>query len=344
MTINRIAIRYQDRIGIAFDTDALGVYDYEVSTQGRSFRPPRDRGQDLFAVRSWLRGEGFHLHHTDCRSGHGTIIPARFTEHWYLNPPEPEPDPVTGFSTGIRHNLDSGVWAVYDLADPDTVLATTTTEAEAKWNQIRLHDKDLWHLASTLADTHPVLKPRILLDACQIVVAGGVQAVEGLTYMVQDDVFAGRTHRVQLDPDPLKWSCLVYSDKDPNQAGNLCLLLSGNGSAPVLPHGRKRCHHETAAWLHRELCRRRAAAERNGPATKKAPAEVTAGAAVDSTPDLPEPASATHHSYDTTGPVPLQSRRIAASYADGRPARYSDGTVVRYTAGGKPVDIPPSSW
>ena len=40
--ITRIALRFESRLGIIHDDDALGIWDFDVSVQGRSFRPHRN--------------------------------------------------------------------------------------------------------------------------------------------------------------------------------------------------------------------------------------------------------------------------------------------------------------
>lgn len=130
LKFNRIELRFELRLGIVRDDDALGVYDYEGSTQGRGFRSNRG-SDDLFAARGWLQGEGFTLTETKKKPiGRGQWGSNQWVEHWSLYPqPEPPPEPPR-FRTIIQYDRRMHCYAIIDGID---ALAHAPTSKDAYW-------------------------------------------------------------------------------------------------------------------------------------------------------------------------------------------------------------------
>jgi hypothetical protein len=86
MLVSRIAIRYRSFTRLVRDEETLGFFDYEVSTQGRPYRLPKDPAEDLFATRTWLQTSGFRLTDTERNGGRSNIESATYIERWHLWP------------------------------------------------------------------------------------------------------------------------------------------------------------------------------------------------------------------------------------------------------------------
>lgn len=192
-------------------------------------------------------------------------------------------------------------------------------------------------LAAKVTDAYPEMKSRVG-RAVALVLKGNVTANHRpYTYHVKPIDNPARTYRVHIPPDRTQWACTLIQDPDSGHTHLECPDIEH--AAPFLKHG-KRCKHMMAAWLKRQLDKKRDASPvyetSHGAAAAPRPAPT----------DAKEPHSPPN---STTTPPPASNpspshRRLVARYADGRPARYSDGTIVRYSAGGAAVEIPPSCW
>ena len=309
MKLTRVSLRFEDRYGIIDDMDAMGIYKFEVSTQGKPFRPNRG-GDDLYSARFDLRTSGFTLQETEEIPGHGRVHPSVWTEHWALRP-APKPKPKVGFKTRIELNRHHNVYQVFDIDDYiDCVpLGSSPSPIGAAWIQLEHEYPALAGLAHEITGTFPEMESRAI-KAGQLVACGHVSPGRAPhVYHVNSQTNPELSYLVKIPPtDTTAWDCPCEDIK--------------NG-APDLPNGR-RCKHMAAAWMHARLG--------HPPQRDEGSAAPTAEPSRSSS--LKE--GATHHSIPDAADCQV---KVIARYADGRPAKLSDGTLIAYTAGGKAVHM-----
>ena len=160
-----------------------------------------------------------------------------------------------------------------------------------------------------------------MFRALELVTAGAVSHDgQPNTYYVQSQSHPNILYRVTCGPRG--WRCVMVDHPNASKKAEYCPDIA-NGQAPDFGHG-PRCKHMLAVHFFREM------------AKNKAPAAPTAEASQD--PKVPVHPHSTTPS-DNPQAAPGHPSPVVARYADGRPARRADGTVIRYTAGGTPVEL-----
>ena len=247
-----------------------------------------------------------------------------------------------GYVDTATKNLD------LSSADVKTLLAQGWTREDLEY-WVRLHPPDgpqpparrtngrsqadtfildpiLTAMERAVVQAYPEMASRAA-KAVALVAGGHVTTTLGQhNYHITSQGTPGRTYHASIPPDNRpSWSCTIVQDPKTRHSHLPCPDLQHR--APHLKHGR-RCKHLIAAWMYAQLQQKKAPAGQHPVEAPHTPAST------------PEPVHST-----TAPPIPQNgTRKVVAHYADGRPARYSDGTIVRYTAGGRPVELPAGSW
>lgn len=94
--VTRIQLRYESHRALAPHSSHadMGLFDYEVSVQGKPYRPPADPLEDLWNVHCWLEDNGFRLVTVNREPNGRGRDPAIYTETWHLHPADPTAEPA----------------------------------------------------------------------------------------------------------------------------------------------------------------------------------------------------------------------------------------------------------
>jgi hypothetical protein len=205
-------------------------------------------------------------------------------------------------------------------------------------------------LAAYISDRFPKARARAF-HAAYLARSGNVVPAEKRphTYYVKDPLTPKRTFEVYIAPDNRRnWSCFLVQNEQPR-----CdhVATPECESAPYLKNGR-RCGHMLAAWMYLHLVQKQ---EEPSPRPEESSSRVSSNTRPqphDTTPEpKPQPVSSyepaeyeadIHYRPDRVK-VGGSTRRVVSRYADGRPSRLDDGSIVRYSAGGQAIAIPPST-